>query len=85
MFTFLIYATDYLFGVGVFMVAMLAAIEWLKFDNTTEDRVTKNLVIFCISTFLVSGFCGSCSWHWFSPVSSSLSALFPGATVSCPS
>jgi phosphatidate cytidylyltransferase len=55
-FTFLIYATDYLFGVGVFMVAMLAAIEWLKFANTPEDRVTKNLVIFGISTFLVSGF-----------------------------
>jgi len=55
-FTFLIYATDYLFGVGVFLVAILAAIEWLKFAETSEEDVTRNLVIFGLTTFLVSGF-----------------------------
>ena len=55
-FAFLIYATDYLFGVGVFLVAILAAIEWLEFAGTPEDKITRNLVIFGITTFFVSGF-----------------------------
>lgn len=55
-FAFLVYATDYLFGVGVFLLAILAAIEWLKFANTPEDKITRNLVIFGAATFVVSGF-----------------------------
>lgn len=55
-FAFLLYATDYLFGVGVFLLAILAAIEWLKFANTSEDKIIRNLVIFGVATFVVSGF-----------------------------
>lgn len=55
-FTFLVYATDYLFGVGVFLVAILAALEWLKFAATDESEITKKLVVFGITTFIVSGF-----------------------------
>ncbi len=55
-FAFLIYATDYLFGVGVFLVAILSAIEWLKFADTHEDKTSRNLVVFGVTTFLISGF-----------------------------
>lgn len=55
-FTFLIYATDYLFGVGVFLVAILAAIEWLKFADTPDYKTSKNLIVFGVATFFVSGF-----------------------------
>ena len=55
-FTFLIYATDYLFGVGVFLVAILAAIEWLKFADTPDCKTSKELVVFGVTTLIVSGF-----------------------------
>ena len=54
-FTFLIYATDYLFGVGVFLVAVLAAVEWLKFADISENKTSKYLAVFGIITFLISG------------------------------
>ena len=55
-FTFLVYATDYLFGLGVFLVAILAAIEWLKFADTPDCKTSKELVVFGVTTFIVSGF-----------------------------
>lgn len=55
-FGFLLYASEYLFGVGVFLVAMLSAYEWLKFAKVEQDSIIKYLVVFAVMTFLVSEF-----------------------------
>ncbi|AJC48557.1 phosphatidate cytidylyltransferase [Allofrancisella guangzhouensis] len=55
-FGFLLYSSDYLFGVGVFGVAILSAYEWLKLAKVPEECMVKNLVIFSVAIFLVSGF-----------------------------
>ncbi|KEI35236.1 phosphatidate cytidylyltransferase [Allofrancisella frigidaquae] len=55
-FGFLLCASDYLFGVGVFLVSILAAYEWLKLAKTPEDDMVRNLIVFSATTFLVSSF-----------------------------
>ncbi len=55
-FTGLVYANDYLFGVGVFLVAMLSAYEWLKFTKIGQQETINYLVIFMIVLFVVSEF-----------------------------
>ncbi|MEY8714116.1 phosphatidate cytidylyltransferase [Francisella philomiragia] len=52
----LVYANDYLFGVGVFLVAMLSAYEWLKFTKISQQETINYLVIFMIVLFVVSEF-----------------------------
>ncbi|AFJ42769.1 phosphatidate cytidylyltransferase [Francisella orientalis] len=52
----LVYANDYLFGVGVFLVAMLSAYEWLKFTKVGQQETINYLVIFMIVLFVVSEF-----------------------------
>ncbi|MEY8674303.1 phosphatidate cytidylyltransferase [Francisella philomiragia] len=52
----LVYANDYLFGVGVFLVAMLSAYEWLKFAKISQQETINYLVIFMIVLFVVSEF-----------------------------
>ncbi|QEO58086.1 phosphatidate cytidylyltransferase [Francisella marina] len=52
----LVYASDYLFGVGVFLVAMLSAYEWLKFTKISQQETVNYLVIFMIILFVVSEF-----------------------------
>lgn len=55
-FSFLLYATSYLFGVGVFLVALLSAYEWMRLAKVDEKDVVRNLIIFSISVFVVSEF-----------------------------
>lgn len=55
-FGFLLYATDYLFGVGVFLVALLSAYEWLRLAKVQESVVVRNLIVFSVSVFVVSVF-----------------------------
>jgi len=55
-FSFLLYTTSYLFGVGVFLVAVLSAYEWLRLAQVNEEVVVRNLVIFSAAVFAVSEF-----------------------------
>jgi len=55
-FSFLLYATSYLFGVGVFLVAILSAYEWMRLAKVDEKDVVRNLIIFSVSVFVVSEF-----------------------------
>ncbi|AIT09811.1 phosphatidate cytidylyltransferase [Candidatus Francisella endociliophora] len=55
-FSFLLYATSYLFGVGVFLVAVLSAYEWMRLAKVEEESVIRNLIIFSVSVFVVSEF-----------------------------
>jgi phosphatidate cytidylyltransferase len=52
----ILYASDYFFGVGVFLVALLSAYEWLKLAKVDESKVTTYLVGFSVISFVVSGF-----------------------------
>lgn len=55
-FSFLIYASEYLLGVGVFMVAVLAAYEWLRLAKVGEEFIVRDLIIFSVAIFVVSEF-----------------------------
>ncbi|ORM38936.1 phosphatidate cytidylyltransferase [Francisella endosymbiont of Ornithodoros moubata] len=55
-FGFLVFASDYLFGVGVFLVALLSAYEWLKLTKIDQQAIFKNLIIFTIVVFVVAQF-----------------------------
>lgn len=55
-FAFLLYASDYLFGVGVFFVALLSAYEWVKLAKVNQDAMVKYLMVFAVIAILVSEF-----------------------------
>ncbi|QIW09362.1 phosphatidate cytidylyltransferase [Francisella sp. LA112445] len=55
-FCFLLYASEYLFGVGVFLVAILSAYEWLKLAKVEQDSMLKYLIVFVVAAFVVSQF-----------------------------
>ena len=55
-FGFLLYASEYLFGVGVFLVALLSAHEWLRLAKVDQDSMVKYLIIFVIAAFVVAEF-----------------------------
>lgn len=55
-FGFLVFASNYLFGVGVFLVALLSAYEWLKLTKIDQRAIFKNLIIFKIVVFVVAHF-----------------------------
>ncbi|BCD92557.1 phosphatidate cytidylyltransferase [Francisella halioticida] len=55
-FGFLLYASEYLFGVGVFFVAILSAYEWLRLAKVDQDSIIKYLVVFAVVVFVVSEF-----------------------------
>lgn len=51
-----IFASDYLFGVGVFLVTLVSAYEWLKLAKIDQQSIFKNLIIFTIVVFVVAQF-----------------------------
>lgn len=53
-FSCLLYANDYWFGVGVFMLALLSAYEWIRLANVEESKVTTYLAAFAVVTFITS-------------------------------
>ncbi|ABI82250.1 phosphatidate cytidylyltransferase [Francisella tularensis] len=55
-FGFLFFASDYLFGVGVFLVTLVSAYEWLKLAKIDQQSIFKNLIIFTIVVFVVAQF-----------------------------
>ncbi|MDE5014462.1 phosphatidate cytidylyltransferase, partial [Francisella tularensis subsp. holarctica] len=55
-FGFLFFDSDYLFGVGVFLVTLVSAYEWLKLAKIDQQSIFKNLIIFTIVVFVVAQF-----------------------------
>lgn len=47
-------ASDYVFGVAVFGIAMLGASEWIKLAEVGEENYTKYLAIFGVVTLVVA-------------------------------
>lgn len=55
-FGFILYTSDYLFGVGVFLVALLAVYEWLKLAKINQADMVKSFLVFTVALFVVSEF-----------------------------
>ena len=54
-FSFLLMATDYVFGVGVFLVAILGAYEWIRLaDVNNNEDIIKYLAVYSVLSILVA-------------------------------
>ncbi|MDE4974217.1 phosphatidate cytidylyltransferase, partial [Francisella tularensis subsp. holarctica] len=49
-------ASDYLIGVGVFLVTLVSAYECLKLAKIEQQSIFKKLIIFTIVVFVVAQF-----------------------------
>lgn len=52
---FILYASDYMFGLGIFFVSMLAAYEWTKLSKLDVDQMLRYLAAFMILNIFVVG------------------------------
>ena len=53
-FSFLLYSTEYLFSLGVFFIATIAAYEWIKLAKVEENKVIKYIALFAVSILVVA-------------------------------